>query len=318
MSGVAAVVGHPARDAYREETGFRPLGALSEPSRALSPAELRIMVENVRNLVGSQAFDACEATHRRGQVSPTPPLQSHRLMMLADYVLETAGKMEAAEAWEMPVWPVIELHTIIGILERWRHHPVWPALRAVLLSEFEHTVAHLVMASYLVDAGNGVGIGAPEGRIGVKVPDMWVQADVSKRLSLEVKTPVRLRGPRPTMPEGEAVKLLVSHLKRTVSGAHGQLSGGDGILAICGFSLERADLDVLESTARSLLGSRAHRHVRFVGIVLATVGFTSQDDGRAIAGSADIRLVMHPGYKGDLKVDQTHPNERASSAFDVA
>lgn len=134
------------------------------------------MIQEARSLIGPDAFDACQVTHRRGQASPTPPAQLQRLMMLADYALETATKMGAQRPWQMPVWPIVELQTVIAVLQRWQHHPAWSALVSALPSEFEHTVAHLVMASYLVDAGNGVGIGKPVGRVGMKVPDMWVQA----------------------------------------------------------------------------------------------------------------------------------------------
>lgn len=317
MTDVVTLVGHSARDAYREEAGYRPLGAPAQPSRALSASQLRMMITEARTLVGPHAFDACQAKHRKGQASPTPPAQPHRLMMLADYVLETARKMEAPRPWQMPVWPIVELQTILAVLQRWQTHAAWSGLVSALPTEFEHTVAHLVMASYLVDAGNGVGIGKPEGMVGVKVPDMWVQADVSKRLDLEVKTPVSLRGPRSAVSREEAARMLKHHLKRTVSGGSQQLSGRDGILALCGFSLESPDLDVLEATAQSLLASRAQRHTRFVGIVVATIGFTAEEHGREITGSMDTRLVIHPGYKGTLKIDQRQPDGRVSQAFDV-
>src|SRR5205085_319306 len=133
-----------------------------------------------------------------------------------------------------------------------------------LASEFEHTINHLVVASYLVDSNNGVGIGRPEGA-GVKVPDVWIQTDALLRVDLEVKAPLRLRGGASlTVPEA---KLLVErYLKKTVSGKKGQLSGRDGLLAIGGFALQARDLETLGTAARQVLEERCHRHPQLVAI----------------------------------------------------
>jgi hypothetical protein len=78
----------------------------------------------------------------------------------------------------------------VALFDRWRNHPAWPELVRSLVTpaEAQHAVMLLVTVSYLVDAGNGVGI-VTQDSSGRRIADLWVDPSLAERLHLEVKPP---------------------------------------------------------------------------------------------------------------------------------
>jgi hypothetical protein len=125
-------------------------------------------------------------------------------------------------------------------LRRWRSHPAFPSLASTLADpiESQHTVMLLAIASYLVDYGNN-GVGIVTEATGQRIPDRYVQSSLFDRLDVEVKTPLALRGPRPTRLElPETINVVERQVKYAASSTTGQLDPrGSGILALGGITL---------------------------------------------------------------------------------
>ncbi|MCH7343433.1 hypothetical protein LZ017_08585 [Pelomonas sp. CA6] len=116
------------------------------------------------------------------------------------------------------------LHTLLGLLPRWQHHERFPAIRAALLSEFNHSMAQLIAASYLAEAGNRIGFGEPRAG-GGRSPDMFINLDADRRHSIEVKAPAELQWPV-TMPSEDRLARIVEEKLRATRGQITQDGGG--------------------------------------------------------------------------------------------
>lgn len=300
-----AIVGLTGLESYRQCTGYRWTGPPRR--RELGPQYLEDLVVRLKEFVGAEQFEALAAQDARRVALGASSSHRGRLMVLVSEATLAAKLLRWAAQTEIALAPLLELNTAVSLLERWRHHPEWERIRQGLISEFEHTINHLVVASYLVDAGNGVGIGRPQGA-GVKVPDVWIQTDALLRVELEVKAPLRLRGGASLTPP-EARQLVERYIKKTVSGKTGQLSGRDGVLAIGGFALRADDLDALATAAHEILEGRSHRHPHLVAILVTTIGLIV--DGASASSGMEHRLVPHPGYRGTASLNVEHPGEDA-------
>ena len=168
-----------------------------------------------------------------------------------------------------------------------------------------HTVMLLAVASYLVDAGNGVGIVIDHG--GGRVADLWVEPVLTERLDVEIKTPQALRGPRAThLEDDEAEQLIYRRLMRAASTKSGQLSPDySGVLAIGGYHLQEGSLSVLEAAAERVLTRQKDRKGHLAALVIFEVSyrFINLEDGALLSFTPTLesRLIRHPGYEGALE-----------------
>lgn len=299
------MVGQSALDGYRLETGY---GAQLGGSAGLTPQWLRDTRQALASLLGS-AYEELRAADRRGQLSRTSPPRRHRLMQLDDFLEHTANALESLRPTSRLIIDgdaLGEVMAITSLLDRWRNHPAWQRLVNTLrdANELRHTITVLILASYLVDAGNGVGIvfQASAGR----VADLWLQSDAFRRCDVEVKAPQLLRGPlRSGLGDAMAESLVEKSLQKAASGKRGQLrhEQSGAILAIGSFHLGTHNLDVLESAGKRVLNR--HSKPFLMGLLFA-------DSRTQIAGSApgpwrvnstmEHRLVLHDGYTGQIKL----------------
>jgi hypothetical protein len=184
------LVGIQALNGYLQETGLKPS---SESGRhALGHAEinagfLRTLALEATALLGER-FTDLKAADERGRSSPTPPARRQRLIELIDYAATTAADLDQGGR-SVNADFLSELYTCVSLFTRWRHHPAYAHLLRTLVdgSEVQHSLMVLAVASYLVDAGNGVGIVYRQSN--QRIPDLWVTPGVTERLNLEVKTP---------------------------------------------------------------------------------------------------------------------------------
>lgn len=291
----------------------------------LSHDSLRSAAAYAIDLLGERYAALLEADER-GRASATPPLRRHRLVELIEYVHEAAELLaRGPRGGELTLDGNLlsEFITLVSLFRRWSNHPVWPRLVTSLLNETEvqHSVMLLAVASYLADAGNGIGlVGDTEGG---RIADLWAEPTILERLEVEVKTPQELRGPRvaPLTIE-DAVRLIERQVNRAASTTRGQLRPEySGILAIGGYHLGSGMLDMLETAGRTVLSRQAHRKGHLAGLVVAELSYELMGAPNAVGAfvptsfspSLSNRLIKHPGYNGGLEINEDEPPWREFS-----
>jgi uncharacterized Zn finger protein (UPF0148 family) len=309
LSAPVMMVGQQAIDGYVRETGARwgsASGADYQLGRQLDPDGLNGLAEDLVALLGDR-YGKLLAGHQRGLASPTPPRTPHRLLELIDYARKAAVALAEhvePERLDLDGNLISELWTTVTMFHRWRFHPAWPSLVASLTNptEVQHSVMTLLVASYLVDSGNGVGIVTvgPPGRI----PDLWALPTVVEQLDLEVKTPLDLRGPRARPLDDHGAFRLVERLfNEAASSSRGQLNPShSGVLAIGGYHLGQGGVDTLEKAAQEVLRRQSHRKPHVAGIIVCESSYVYETTaaGTSMTPAMHQRLIRHPGYTGGL------------------
>jgi hypothetical protein len=324
-------VGQQALDGYLKETGARFPGS-NPPQyglREISSASLRHLASDAAGLLGDRYEDLRKRDRHGQSFKSTPPSRRHRLIELIAFAKEAADRMEQAEpdgSVELDGNQLSELVATVSLFVRWRNHPAWPLLVKTLssITEGQHSVMVLNVASYLVDAGNGVGLVFKEGK--GRIADLWVRPTLLERLDLEVKTPQALRGPRESpLTVAEAEDLIEQQLKKAASTSRGQLSAAhSGILAIGGFHLGEGALDILEKAGARVLARQSDRKGHLAALafselsyqVTTDVGASGEAQSAQFVPTLQTRLVRHPGYKGALNIEERPPwqtNSRSGS-----
>jgi hypothetical protein len=307
MDNPTAMVGITALVGYANETGRKVPGVFTptpvwEPSNP-SPATLRWYARELIELLG-QRYQKLLVADLRGRQSASPPLNRQRVIELISFAQETAWSLERPSLTTNAVLDgdmLAELTGLTAMLQRWRNHPAWAAIVQTLSHETEplHSLVLLLVASYLVDANNGVGLHLETE--GGKVPDMWLRPSVSEKLDVEVKTPLQLRSPEVPLTAEASELCIVETMKK----ASKQLRGDHNLLVIGGFHLGES-LDQLEVAARSVLVSNGSRQ-NYIGILLCDLTFeTTKSAFRrttlSYSTTMRTRLVSHPGYTGGLSI----------------
>lgn len=317
------VAGQSALLAYSKETGARhgaphQILASGGPSE-LTAASIRSLARDAKALL-SVRYARLAAADRRGISSSTPPSRRHRLMELIELAEESAQRLESngeSVTINLDGDGLAELVATVSVFDRWQHHPAYPRLVDSLQNqdEVQHAVMTLLIASYLVDAGNGASVVDDDGVRG-RIPDIWVVPTLTERLELEVKTPLRLRAPA-TMPSSREVARIVEHqLDKAASSKRGQLNPDhSGIVAIGAFHLPKGGLDLLEAAASLVLDRQRERKRHVAAILLCELTWMTTTEVDAATGTQKIafapimehRLVYHPGYSGSLKIAEVTP-----------
>lgn len=314
-------IGQQALDGYLVETGK---GQPTVPVE-MSADGLRDAADYAVALLGDQ-YDALVEADKRGRSSPTPPTRRHRMIELIQCARRAATQLDqrqpgAGIALDANV--LSELVTVVTLFRRWSKHPTWCKLVTTLghETELQHSLMLLAVASYLVDAGNGVGVVGEEGT--GRIADLWTEPSLLERLDVEVKTPQELRGPRESpLQMDDAVRIVERQVKKAASSKSGQLKpDGSGILALGAFHLGEGVLDVLKAAVENVLIRQTGRKQHLAGIVLAELSYRTEtvvdERGRIVitsfAPSLENRLVRHPGYRGDLDLHEGEPPWRQFS-----
>jgi hypothetical protein len=204
---------------------------------------------------------------------------------------------------------LMELDALLRLLDRWKHHPLYPDIIQALHSEYVHTFIGLAAASFLEDAGNGViwqktGAG--------RAADLLIIIRPQEYIGVEIKVPTALCTPKSTLSDSETRSLVKTALKRAGTGVSGQLSPTrPGLLVIGGFHLRHQDIDTLARAATHLLekAARAHHHAHLLGIMVIDVGvlleFKESPNTEFVRKPSSLvktRIVNHLGYHGDVKL----------------
>jgi hypothetical protein len=306
-------IGIQALNGYLQETGLDPRSK-ADPyimgHSEIGADYLRTLASEASALLGERLADL-KAADERGRSSPTPPASRHRLIELIDSAAIAAADLDSG-GHVVDGNLLSELHSCVSLFTRWRHHPAYAHLLKTLSdgTEVQHTIMLLAVASYLVDAGNGVGIVFRQSN--QRIPDLWVSPIVTEHLNLEVKTPTELRGPRKTtITRADAEKLISRLLKKAASGGSGQLDQRrSGVLVIAGFHLGSRSFKTLAQAAARVLASQSSRkkHLAAVLIVELTYGTTEVLDPAGglrhttFQSMLRAKLVKHPGYRGHLTI----------------
>ncbi|MCA1707887.1 MAG: hypothetical protein LC808_33275 [Actinobacteria bacterium] len=311
LPGPVMMAGQQAIDGYIHETRARwgmASGRADSIAHRFDPDGFNGLADDLVALLGDR-HEKLLAGHMRGLASPTPPRTPNRILELVDYARKTAVALEEhvePDRLELDGDLMSELWATVSMFHRWRFHPAWSALVASLTNptEVQHSVMTLLVASYLVDSGNGVGIvtdGAP-GRIS----DLWAQPTVVERLDLEVKTPLDLRGPRERpINREEAIRLVERLFNEAASSSRGQLDPTQsGLLAVGGYHLGPGGIETLEKAAEEVLRRQKDRKPHVVGIIVCEASYVYETTpaGMSMTPVMHQRLVQHPGYSGGLDV----------------
>lgn len=307
------VAGEDAINRRAREVGQRDTSATSELSEAL----LRTMAVDARALLGD-AYEKLAAAHARGKQSKTPPKTVHRLLELID-AAEAAADSFAADAPEIDADAIAELHSALGVFDRWKNDPCWSSIRASIAtpSEFLHSVVLLVATSYLTDAGNGVELVRATGER--RLPDLRIYTDAQTFVNTELKTPGALNRPERPLTIDEARQIVEAQISSAGTGPGKQLDPEHpGLLIIGGFGLRAADRTVLKAAARQELQRRPRQHI--LGIAIVSVGALLQSDPSGeleLSGGATTDIVPNLTFGGPISVStEARPGLELLSDFD--
>jgi hypothetical protein len=167
------------------------------------------------------------------------PGEVHPLMRYLDDVRAATQAFSSGGTFE--VRSVIELHSLVGQLERWQHDPAIPLIIRALANgdDVPHTVAVLTVAGYLADTGNAVEIVVDPGAT-VRAADLRIVTTARHHAAVEVKTPVGLRAPSEALSDEVAYHEIEEARRSAGTGPRGQLSPAQpGFLVVAGSSLRR-------------------------------------------------------------------------------
>ena len=313
------MAGHDALLGYARETG-RQMRGIYDPGLdpvigSLDADSLLTVAERLRSLLGNDYAQLAEAD-ARGRSSQTPPARRHRLVELIEFAEKTADRLSDWDGhgrFNLNGDLLAESVTVLAAGTRWQNHPAWPSLRATLVSDTEmpHTVMLLTVASYLVDANNGVGVHLNPSRQRVTTADMWIEPSLSQRVDLEVKTPLALRGPKTPISEPHAVAIIERTLKKSSPQRRNTASS---LLIIGGYHMG-SSYNTLVSTAKAMLLLERRKWRGLAGIIIADCTF---DAGQSLDGGdthfapiARVDIAVHPGYRGDLSI-ATDPEQTSA------
>ena len=302
------MVGRDALIGYAHETGQQIPGvyepAIAPALSSLDAGSLRKLTDDLTLLLGDQ-YKRLQDSDNRGRRSNTPPNQRHRLIELIEFSRRAAAAFEGWDGREQLNLDgdlLAESVTAVAAARRWRNHPAWPALRASLVAETEHTIMLLTAASLLVDAGNGVGVHVQSPRQNAATADIWIEPDLSQRVDLEVKTPNALRGPKTPILVPDAIAIL----ERTLKKSRRQRSNTRTSLLIVGGYHMGESYDIVVSTARGMLALERRRWHGLAGIAVVDCTYQAEQlvAGRAtqFAPIARLEFAFHPGYQEGLSI----------------
>ena len=312
------VIGRQALDGYIAETSVGSASSVAETfvPREINASFLRELVRKAANLLGDR-YERLRASDQRGQSSPTPPVRRHRLIELICYAEEASRALDIparpGEQRKLDADKFNELNGLVIMFELWKNHPAWPKLVSGLASETEcqHSFIILAVAWYLLDAGNGVGLMFKDA-LG-RIPDLWIEPNLVERVYIEVKTPIALRGRRPSpLSVKEAEDIISRSVKKAASRRRGQLDPEySGLLAFGTFHLTSDEVATLISAANHILERQQSRKSHLAGIIVSSFSYTTNTTTDALGiprieftPTLQTRVVRHPGYEGDITIKE--------------
>ena len=306
------MVGRQALVGYAQETG-RAIPDIYQPEMGpnitdLEGQSLLRLADQLRAMLGDNYQKLREADNR-GRRSPTPPPRRQRLIELIEFVEQASIQLSDSGRYMREVALsgdlLAESITAANVADRWHRHPAWPALRTTFASstEAEHTIMLLAVASYLVDANNGVGLHVHGERTGAKVADIWLEPDLNETVDLELKTPLAIRAPSSPLNPDSARKLVERALKKS---SRQRANTRTSLLALGGYHLGES-FPQLHLAATRLLNEQRQRWRGLAGVLVVDCTYQSGQSGSGPTNFTPIlrvEFVAHPGYGGGITVAQ--------------
>jgi len=216
-----------------------------------------------------------------------------------------------------PVWAITQLHnalskgqinldgpdgiaiaylqTLRDSLHQWQHHQLFNVIARTFCHEFHHAITAFMVASYLSDHGNHIGITDTSAQQG-KSPDLFFNVARNETLSIEVKCPQSffLPAERPRKEE------MAWKIERVIKDAGDQITGSAGGVVVIGSGHPVVGFDSeLEGCIREIVGSGcvSKRVAAVVGVAFYGVGIEGRDaNGPRITSGARICVVRNPRY----------------------
>ena len=296
----AAFVSERALNAHRREVGLLPY---SSPEPLVIPLvvngpSLRGLIARVAALLGAE-YARLKSIDQRGQrATRTPPKNRNPLMALIADVESAAEDIEKGGRFaHASLAAIAELDSLLTSIERWSNHPQWPRLAKTLKTqEATHLIALLLVASYLSEVGNAVGI-VDDSRASTSMPDLFLRPTVAHRIHIEIKTLVAFQNPTEAVTHADAEELIGEELHNCAAAKKGQLTAEQTGMLVLGCSrLGEASQQVLESAAlAALTASTDKRHIAAILICDLNV---LRDNGMMVWPGMRVRLVQNPHYDG--------------------
>jgi hypothetical protein len=277
---------------------------------SLTPDALMVLVEDIKRLLGKK-FEPAWASHQRGVASATPPRTPARPIRAIASVLESVERLTRTEP-RLDISSIVELVAVRDLASRWQRHPLFDSVGPYLLNEYSHAVIALLVADFLVRAGNGVA--APTGGAG-RGPDLRVCIGAAEYVPIEIKVPRALQEPPLSLDNGSASAIVAAALEESGTGRKGQLrTGRGGVLVVGGFHLGRQVLQSLERAAETHLLRDLPGRDKLSAIAIASLGVLGHDlqqngegdiwarRGTVLNPSYDLRLALNPRRRDEVLV----------------
>ncbi|MBC3504204.1 hypothetical protein HU761_22730 [Pseudomonas sp. SWRI59] len=141
------------------------------------------------------------------------------------------------------------LHLLGDLLRRWQHHPLISLLSKASIVEFHHTIALLVTASYLTDAGNAIGFTNTPKENSASA-DLYININATERIQLEIKTPKELQWPHKTPHPDKLEDFLNKLIKKAKKQINSKLGG---IIVIGASAFGRKQMHALDQAIKNLI-----------------------------------------------------------------
>lgn len=312
-------IGTQASEGYARETASSAFGAREAASSdfGINQQDLNRLADDLTDLLGNK-FEKLWLRDQRGLRSKSPPSRRHRQVELITYVRGAAAALQKLGTDGRTALDgnlLAEAILTRSLFQRWQNHPFYSGLVRDLADETsgQHAVMLLGVASYLVDAGNGVGIESGEGSTG-RIADLYTVPVFLERLDIEVKTPFAFRGPLGSPMTYETAKRVVKTLVgKAASTRDGQLLNKSGILSIGAYHLQPGETDIIEKAAEAALVAQAEHKSHLAAVTVSVVSFqqeivkrfSGEVVRRSFSPTLNTRVIRHPGYKGSLTINDT-------------
>jgi len=229
----------------------------------LSAEFMHDLEQRVIALLGDTYQDLVDE-RARGIRSSMPPKKPHRLVSNVRRLAASRQTLEQGRGdGGLDVAAIIEVRTLLSLVEPWRGHASWPSIVASLVDgdSYAHTVVMLTTAKLYSDSGYLVQLEPPSPDR--RSFDLRLLAGEGQTAAIEVKAPSSLRqGSSRKITRDDARKVVFNAMEKAGTSAGGQLAPDRcGILVIGGLGLKQVDVDNLGRGADDLFRRRWLSHI---------------------------------------------------------
>lgn len=191
------------------------------------------------------------------------------------------------------------LHTLVHLIDRWEHHPLFSSMSKGLVLEYPHAITQLIAAAYLSEHGNPIGFN-DHNKFSGRSPDLFINANFLETISLEVKAPSELQWPNQCPSLNRMETLLEKHLRNAKQQIKGELGG----IVVIGTSWASRDGEQIFNEAIKNLDTRNKISSRIAGVVGVCLDVSSEysfaPGGQLNSEtSASVSVHLNSKFRGD-------------------